>query len=190
MSERPIVDGFTYSASMLYLPTTYRVLALAQMEVLRRANSYRARQWCCPSSLQDPIAAYDQNEYQIQVTAGSYLWGLTFTAPSTLNEELENAASYAHIQITDACTETPLFSDYVRGEILQPSTANTARNPLVLAQPLLIGEPGLLNVEIYNRADQELNCQLVLFFAEPKVTPQNITDELVRMGVMQRQRIV
>jgi hypothetical protein len=184
MRERPIVDGFTLSASMLYLPTSYRPSALRQMEVLRRASTYRNRQWAIPETLQQPIPAYSQLEYQLATQPGAYLWGLSFSAPAELNGELENAAGFIRVQITDACTETPLFSDpCMLASNLIPQTGPALRNPFLLPQPLLIGDPSKLDIELYNSADQDITCQLVLFLAEPSVPAQNIREALERAGV-------
>ena len=181
---RPIVDGFTHSTSLLYLPTSYRPSVLAQMEVLRQATTYRNRQWCVPETLEQPVAAYGQLEYQLRTQPGAYLWGLAFTAPASLNEELENAESFIHVQITDACTETPLFSDpCTLATMLVPSTGPALRNPFLLSQPWLIGDPAHLDIELYNSSDQDITCQLVLFLAEPSIPPQNIREQLERAGV-------
>lgn len=192
--ERPIIDGFTYSASQVYLPTSYRPSALAQMEVLRRANVYRPRQWCVPETLEEPIVAYSQMEYQVRTQPGALLWGLSFTAlPATYTPDgggepvtIEDPTPYMHIMITNACTETQLFSDYVKGNQLKPSTDNNSRHPLVLPQPLLVLDPALVDVEIYNSSPADVTCQLVLFFAEPKILPRNVEEDLIRMGVLQR----
>lgn len=199
MIEAPILDGFTYSASMLYLSTTYRASALAQMEVLRRAKGYRARWYLVPDDLHDPIPAYDQIEQQINVPPGSYLWGIAFSIPTELNDSL--VTTVCHIQVTDACTETALFSDYVNHfnvQSLNPAVgAMNRRNPMLLAQPALIGQPGLVDVEIYNGstdggvasigqapAGVALNCQLALLFAEPCVPPEEMQRLMTKMGIM------
>lgn len=178
----PIVDGFTYSASLLYLPTSFRPSALQQMEVLRRATSYRPRQFCIPETLETPIEAFGQLEYQVRTQPGAYLWGMMFSAPFNETDD-ELTATYIHVQITDACTETKLMSDYALGSHFTPATGPSFRNPFLFPQPLLIGEPGLLDVELYNRATVAINCQLVLFIAEPTAPSRNMRDQLKRMGV-------
>lgn len=190
--ERPIIDGFTYSASQVYLPTSYRPSVLAQMEVLRRANVYRPRQWCVPETLEEPVAAYSQMEYQVRTQPGAMLWGLSFNAlPATYTNAddepvtIDDPSPYIRVMITNACTETALFSDYLRGDQLKPSTANNARNPFLLPQPLLVLDPALLDVEVYNSSPADVTCQLVLFLAEPKILPRNVEEELIRIGVVQ-----
>lgn len=181
MLEKPLVDGFVYSASLLYLPTTFRSSALSQMELLRRATGYRNRQWCVPETLEEPIGAYSQVEYQVRTQPGAYVWGLMFSAPTSLNGDVDYASSI-HIQITDACTETPLLSDYSLGSLFTPQTGPGKRNPFIFPQPCLVGEPALLDVEVYNSAAVDVFGQLVLFLAEPSTPPQDIQDELKRLG--------
>lgn len=183
MQNPPIVDGFVYSGSLVYLPTTFRASVYAQMEVLRRARGYRSRDFLVPEDVIEPVAAFSQVEYQVQAQPGSYLWGLMFSAPATLNDDLENAEQFIHLQVTDNCTETPLFSDYVRGQNLIAVTGPGLRNPY-LVTPRIIGEPGTLNVEVYNRSSQALFCQLVLMMAEPCVAPESMREALKEAGLI------
>jgi hypothetical protein len=184
MLEAPLLDGFILSASQLYLPIIYRASALAQMEVLRRSRGYRTRWYLVPDDLEDPIPAYGQVELQINVPPGSYLWGLAFTIPTRLNDSL--STTVCHVQITDACTETAIFSDYVMEQnvvsLVPGNGGQNRRNPMILAQPALIGQPGLVDVEIFNGSTDgstppvgvTLNCQLALLFAEPCVPPEEM----------------
>lgn len=187
--ELPIVDGFTISASMLYLPTTFRASALAELEVLRRAKSYRARQYAVPDDLEQPIRAYDQIEYQVASLAGSYLWGLIFSVLSTSNEDLVSVAAapgFIRIQITDACTETPLFSDYTYGTAFVGATQGTngaTRNPKLI-KPNLLGQPAHLDVELYNQASVDITCQLLLLMAEPQLPPDEMERLLRAQGII------
>jgi len=176
--EQNPVDGFVYSASMLYLPTTYRASALAQMEVLRLAKGYRPRWYLIPEDSDQPVGLYSQIEFQVRVQPGAYLWAISF---STLNLE---GPLQAFVQVTDACTETPLFSDYLMANLIEPSTGAGRRNPLLLT-PRLIGEPGLLNVEIYNSYYTNLTPQLMLLVAEPFVPPMEM-DMAIREAGLER----
>jgi hypothetical protein len=177
--DRELVDGFLYSASMLYLPTTYRASALANMEVLRKARGYRTRWYLTPEDLENPVAAYSQMEYQVQCQPGSYVWGVTFSAPFA---EVENASSSIFIQVTDDCTETHFFSDYTRGVQFEPVAGSAHRHP-VLIMPRIVGQPGTLSVELYNSAAVDIRCQLALLVAEPCVPPHEMIQALQNAGV-------
>ena len=163
-----IIDGFSLNAGLLYLPKRFFPSALAQLDVLRRATSYRPRWYCVPDDFSQPIAAYDTLQYQIQVVPGSYLLATNWTV---LDRGAELSDLY--IQITDSCTEIPLGSDFMAGSAFRPSGA-TQLWPRLLAQPRLILEPGLINVEIANTQSSSRQCQLLLHFAEPC---QEILDE-------------
>ena len=177
----PVVDGFTHSLSMLYLPTVFRASVLAQMELLRRAKGYRVREYCIPDSLNNPIAAFGQVEQQINMLPGSYIWALTFSALTDEDDHFSPNTTYPakmYIQLTDACTETPFFSDYAFAthfEALPNNTVSWAQhNPHLLSQPRLIGIPGLVDVEIYNSNAVDVTCQLVVCVAEPSIPPPDM----------------
>ena len=181
MLERQLVDGFLYSASMLYLPTTYRASALANMEVLRKARGYRTRWYLSPEDLENPVLAYSQLEYQVRCQPGSYVWGVTFSAPFG---EVELASSFITVQVTDDCTETPFFSDYTKGVQFEPVTGSSKRHP-TLIMPRIVGLPGTLTIELYNAAAVDIRCQLALLVAEPCVPPHEMTEALVNAGVVE-----
>jgi hypothetical protein len=180
MPVKDIVDGFVLSASQTYQLMNYRSNVLAQMEVLRRAAAYRNRQYCVPNQLQQSVAAYSQVEQQISVQPGSYVWGLTF-------KQLTGEVNTIHIQLTDACTETPFFSDYAYGDnykaVAAAAGAEVVHNPVMLGQPRLIGDPGLIDVEVYNNSASAITCQLVVLVAEPAIAPDQME------AYFQKQRI-
>lgn len=178
-TERQLVDGFLYSASMLYLPTTYRASALANMEVLRRARGYRTRWYLAPEDLENPVPAFSQLEYQVTLQQGSYVWGVSFSAPFA---EVEDASNSIFVQVTDVCTETPFFSDYTRGVQLEPVPGPGRRHP-TLIMPRIVGAPGTLDIELYNSASEDIRCQLAILVAEPCVPPHELRDILVRSGM-------
>jgi hypothetical protein len=167
-TRRPkdICDGFTHSSSLLYLSSRYRAHALAQLEVLRRARSYRHLVRCVPDNLLEPIPAFSQIEQQVHVEPGTYLIGLLLSA-GVGNGIYSGSENMVHFNIVDSCTKTPLASEYTFGNTLTPAF----RNPHLLSAPRLIDEPGLLNCECYVRAPTPLFVQLCLFFATPSLLP-------------------
>jgi hypothetical protein len=166
-----ITDGFTYLTGVQYLPERFYPVCLAQMQILRRANTYRPRWFCLPDQMNRPLAAYGSPpfEYQIHIVPGAYLWGMTFAVIS-LGETVPPTTADVLVQITDACTGIPLFSDYPVCEVAAVPGGENPRfsiAPVLLTQPRLILEPGLINVELTNRAAIPRDCQLLLMFAEP-----------------------
>jgi hypothetical protein len=177
LRDNPIIDGFSLNMAIRYLPYVWEAHALAQMEILRRANLFRPRWHVLPDQQNTPIAAYDTYEFQAGVLAGSYLWGIQFTQFDGSVEEPTTytpvAPSDSLIQVTEACTGIALFQDFVAGGGFSFfRTTGRPRGeavPYLLSRPRIIMEPGLVNVEIHNRSAVPLTCQLILFFAEPCV---------------------
>lgn len=161
MPLKPKVDGFMYNTSLLLLPNRFMPFALGEMDFLRRANNYRARWWAIPDDEGEPIAAFDTFQFQVNVSPGSYLWGMMFA-----NITNRDSSGNLLISVVDSCTGIPLFNDFVNAQ--DTHTSNNAKNlPVILSKPRLILAPGLVNVEIANRTSGNINCQLVLMFAEP-----------------------
>jgi hypothetical protein len=172
-SDPQIIDGFTYSMNLPYLPINYRSAALAQMETLRLTGNYQMKMFAAPSptgnnpggtAIIGNIPAFGQIEQQLSVDPGSYIYGVLCSA------------SIFHVRITDACTETSLSSDYIQSSLIfqaisAPATLAAQRGPCLLAQPRLISEPGLVNIEIYNGASSSQPGQVVLFCATPRPNP-------------------
>lgn len=161
LTVKPIVDGFMWNTSLLILPNRFGPDALMELEILRRAHNYRARWWCIPDDQGEPIAAYDTFQFQVEVSPGSYLWGMMFQSltAGSLDTDLL-------ISVVDSCTGIPMFNDFLSGFNLSP-TFDSKLLPVIMTKPRLILAPGLVNVEIANRTASIRNCQLVLMFAEP-----------------------
>jgi len=175
------VDGYTLSLSQLLLPISYRASALAQMEVLRKAKTFQFKAICIPgpdnpspggttnNNAVGLVPAFGQIEEQVQVDPGTYLYGWMFSG--ALTSTIANTSLF-HILVTDACSETPLMSDYVRSVLYTNNPGNNiVRGPFLLAQPRLISDPGLINVEIYSGYSVDTYAQLVLFCSAPRAMP-------------------
>lgn len=165
---KQVVDGFSYNTMFNWLPVRYFPNALAQLDILRRAANYKPRWWCIPDDIGQPIQPYDTYYYQCEISPGSYLWGWQFASVSATDTALSPVATTASdilIQATDACTGVPLFQDFANGGGCH-SDFSSRMVPILLSQPRLILEPGLVNVEIANRTGNLITCQLLLMFAE------------------------
>ena len=165
---KQVVDGFSYNTMLLWQPCRYFPNALAQLDVLRRAVNYRTRWWVIPDDIDQPIQPYDTLYFQCAVSGGSYLWSYGFTTTSATNPSgspVATTASDILVQVVDACSGIPLFQDFVNGGGAQ-SNFSARMLPILLSQPRLILEPGLVNVEISNRTANTITCQLLLHFAE------------------------
>lgn len=164
-----VVDGFSYNTQLKYFPYRYFPNALSQLDILRRAANLRARWFVVPDDIDQPVAAYDTLYYQIAMAGGSYLYGYMFASISAVDSNGAPAATTAAdilIQVVDSCSGVPLFQDFANG-FGNHSDYSARCLPILLTQPRLILEPGLVNVEISNRTANTITCQLLLLTAEP-----------------------
>ena len=174
-SNSQISDAFSLNPFTVAVPYVYYPGALAQMDTLRRANTYRPRWFTVPDDLNQPLQAYETLEYQIKATGGSYLWGMRFVQYSGV--WVQQPPTNVVVQITEACTGIELFREFASpAGIAFYTTGFSGRGmalPHILTQPRLFLEPGDINVEMCNLGGTEQNCQLTLYFAEPA----NIVEE-------------
>jgi hypothetical protein len=167
-----IIDAFTLNPAIRYRPGYYMASALASMDVLRRANTYRPKWYTLPDDEHTTIPAYQTLEYQMRVTPRSYVWGLMINQFGLALPYAQTNADDIWVQITDTCNGIPFFSDFVRGRGFQSlqNVATDQRNamlPYLFTQPRLILEPGLLAIEMANTAAVAIRPQIILFSAEP-----------------------
>jgi hypothetical protein len=187
------VDGFSYNANWFNLANRYFANALAQLDVLRRAANYRARWWVVPDSQDNPVAPFATEFYQCEVADGSYLWGYMFSVQSEIMPDdsvIAGSATDVCVEVVDSCTGIPLFMDYACGGGLS-TNGNAKLYPVLLTQPRIILDPGLVNVQISNRTANQVNCQLLLLFAEPcriidEETREMQLERMARAGAVTR----
>ena len=174
-SNSQIADAFSTNPITVAVPYVYYPGALAQMDTLRRANTYRPRWFCIPDDFNQPLQPYETLEYQIKATGGSYLWGMRFVQYSGVWGQ--QAPAQVVVQITEACTGIELFREFASPAGIAFYTTTTEGRgfalPHLLTQPRLFLEPGDINVEMCNLSGEVQNCQLILHFAEPA----NIVEE-------------
>lgn len=187
-----IVDGFSYNTMLYWLANRFAPNALAQLDILRRAVNYRARWFVVPDDIDQPIGPYDTLYYQINVADGSYLWGHMFSSISATDPDdapVATAASDLLLQAVDSCTGIPLFQDFANGGGSH-SDFSARVVPIILSQPRLILEPGLVNIQIANRTPNTITCQWLLHFAEPCkiITEEDRQKEWALMAAAQRGR--
>jgi hypothetical protein len=167
-----IIDVFTLNPALRPRPGYYMASAVASMDVLRRANTYRPKWYVIPDDEHATIPAYQTFEYQLRVTPRSYVWALILNQFALAAPFAQINSDDVWLQITDTCNGIPFFSDFERGRAYQTLQNNLTdqRNqmlPHLFTQPRLILEPGLLAVELANTAAVAIRPQLVIFTAEP-----------------------
>ena len=181
-----VVDAFTYNTQLLYLPYRYFPNALAQLDILRRANSLRARWFVVPDDIDQPINPFDTLYYQIEMAGGSYVWGYMFASVSAVDpngDPISTTAGDLLMQMVDSCTGVPIAQDFMN---CGGNSSNfTSRGlPILFTQARLILNPGLVNVEISNRTPNTITCQLLILTAEPcKVITEESRERDWRLGL-------
>jgi len=136
---------------------------------LRRANNYRARWWVVPDDQNQPIEPYDTLYYQVGMAEGTYFYGYSFATLSALDPDgapIATTATDILVEMVDSCTGVPLFMDFVDGNNVH-SDNSAACQPILVTQPRLLLEPGLVNVQLSNKTGNTITCQILLHFAEP-----------------------
>jgi hypothetical protein len=162
-------DGFTLNPAIRLWPYNYVAGALAQMDTLRRAATYRPRIYAVPDDYNQPLDGYETLEYQIKLASGSYIWGMMFRQYSAGWAQQDPTSVV--IQLSEACTGVPFYSEFSQAQGLAFYTASPLASgiamPHILTQPRIILEPGDVNVELCNLSSASQRCQLLIFTAEP-----------------------
>ena len=155
----PLIDGFLYN-TRLRPNMTMLAMSLDRYEPLRRAGAYRVRCFTIPNNTQvTQVPARDAYEYQKECIPGTVIWGWTFVAGTPGNYS---------IIVTDGCTDVALQSEVLSMKNSQGQKINPGQGKQNLLPDLLvIGEPGLLNVQICNLSGAATGVQLILWGAMP-----------------------
>lgn len=170
IDQYPPIDGFLLSAGLYnatpYIPAiranlTFRSVALAQYECLRKAGAYKSKMWPVPPDSKQTIPAFDSFEYELQVPVGSAIWSYIFTS-GVQSSGVSSGFGFVGFQITDACNGVPLFSEPVTKK-----NTDWKFTQIPLGRLLVVGAPGLLKVEITNTLPTAQSAQLVLCGGTP-----------------------
>jgi hypothetical protein len=161
----PIVDGFILNTS-LRCNLRYSAMVLARYEAMRRAGGLRSKCWVAPQNAQQVIPAYDSFEESIPIPPGSIIWAYNF-----VNAEVSGVTNPGpfSMQISDSCSDTPMFSEVIRTDNMRVSDGIESRHgQQLLSRPLVIAEPGQLNIQICSFQDFDaLGVQVILYGGEP-----------------------
>lgn len=167
LEPQPPSDAFTLWSLLRGFPR-YNEMAVAQLDPLRRANSYKLKIIAIPevnpeSSSGTVIPAFNRYQYQFRVAPGSWVYGLA------ANLSLPT-------KISTSCSGGPINMEFVG---MSMANGFSARQPIMLLdQPLCVLGDGLVDVDIANNtAEDVLNSafQLLIFVA----SATDYTTELV-----------
>lgn len=164
----PIQDGFLMNPAWSLNPGRTQVLALGQLDTLRRANQLQPY-WISLPVDGAAIQARDTYEYEAVVVPGSVLWGLLLSEVDASGTVTAN--SDALLRLTDACSGLEILNDFVYSRNFSNYYAGAATrgflSPWLLPSPYMFVSPGRLFVEIANQSANAVNARLLLFFAQP-----------------------
>lgn len=151
----PVTDGFALSTKQR-CGLTFRDIVVEQYDALRRASAMRNKSWIVPQDSTILIPAFDSYERQIQMKAGSAIWGYCFIAATG------GEGGTLSFEVRDGCDDIPVFSEVVTRQTVSPPYPAQ-----YLTKLLVIGAPGLVNVVICNTYSTPMQGQLVLYGGEP-----------------------
>lgn len=160
-SNESIQDGIQLQHRWVPLTNGFDALCVDQLRTLRLANGLRPYHLPVPA-LAVNLSNYDTYQRQFSVPAGSWLLGFV-----TSNGEV--ASITRRVTIKDACTDQPLFSDWVGARTMYTGI-ETPIGFCPLATPKLVGDPGTILVEISLLTSSADLFYLVLMFATPVVS--------------------
>ncbi len=169
-------DGFLYN-TLLRDNMTYLAFCLRNYDALRGVKNYRSRTWVIPeNTLNQTLNPWNSFEYQVPMPPGSIIWGWTWANGNSGGVVANFSFSFA-----DSCNDARFASEVIstsRSAGKNSLYSNTGLNPgqgkqNPLPKPLVIGPPGLLNVNISAMdintplATNISNVQLILWGGEP-----------------------
>lgn len=147
----PPLDGFLYR-STLKCDMNFLSIALQEFEALRRTRGYANRILTIPEDA-GHVVIPNRNvfRYAQRVVPGSAFWAYSFIG----------SAGQFSVNLRDNCSDETLFSEV----LLATPTANQCP----LSKLLVIGAPGLINVEICSLVGEDTpGVQFLLWGGEPK----------------------
>lgn len=132
---------------------------------VRLAAGYELEAYCVPNESAVDIAANSPFEAKVKLYPPSWLCGLTASSSQAAGFE---------VQIRNYGTNQEFFSSRIvhsnlGGQDLAPG--RVANRMLLLPLPRVVVEPGLLIVQILNRAAVQNTVQLVLWIVAPENHP-------------------
>jgi len=138
----------------------YHGAALAAAQALRQAQGYELEIYCVPDDSNIDVAASSPFEGRVTVPPQSYVWAIAASS---------NQAAGFDLQIRDAFASQEFFGQRIdwNNASGQGSSQGMSSPLFILPKPWLILEPGLLIVQIFNKAAAVNTIQVALFIARP-----------------------
>lgn len=151
----PILDGHLYN-TRLKCDLRFLPIALQQFEALRRSQAYSNRIVTIPEDA-GHVAIPNRNvfSYAQRIVPGSAFWAYSFIGPS-------GTTGMFSVNEKDNCSDESIFSE----ELIN---VGNPQIQIPFAKLLVIGSPGLANVQICSLASTDMTgVQFLLWGGEPK----------------------
>jgi hypothetical protein len=143
----------------------YRAAALRAGQAIKYADGLATALYAVPDHPAISVAPLAPFEGKVWMRTPAWLWAVSGSS--------QRAAGF-DFQIRDGGTQQELFSRRLYYSLVtgQGQTAEGAQSiQAVLPKPLLILQPGLVIVQLFNLSDQANEIQLVLWCVIPEVKP-------------------
>lgn len=167
--DYPIIDGFLYN-TLLRPNLTYVAMVLKEYAALRQSGAYRTFWLPTPLNSQVSIPAQGDYTFQHKVHPGSAFWGWIFTASTPGNFS---------VQVTDPSIGVSIFQEVCNAQKSTGKVNPGQGKQNLLSKLLIVGQKGLLNVEICNLGGAASNVQFILCGAMPVPQEECVTYNIV-----------
>jgi hypothetical protein len=168
-----ICDGFTYNPQLRANSENYDIVALGQLELLRRTKGFIPKLYAVPDFTDGAIPNFQTIQQQISVTPGSWLWAVTAISGAA---EIPQDNQF-FVTIRDDDTGDSLFNyQFIANQTIRPFSTD-ATSPASgaafnvqkkLTQPRLISGRGILDVQISATNNfSAVPYQVILCVAQP-----------------------
>ncbi len=165
MCDEEVLDHFTIDNSFLYLTYFAKAYTAAAFNKLRKATGYRPHYFTVPGPDQQPLPVNNGIVYELKMMAGTIIWGITFWDGTSLPEAF-NLSEKTGRKLFSEPIDARIFFGNANG--LTP-TKQASTGIWYLDEPFVVGEPGLMQAELYNGQSFSVGfqSQMVIFTAQP-----------------------
>ena len=157
-----VVDGYSYNFTFRRGCLRYIALSIVnQLRVVRAAiGDRRPGYYIVPQQVSVTIPARGTFEYNLAVTPGAVIWGLSVVTAKSNNTRI--AAPKTSIRITEMQTQAQIQ--------LEHTLTSYYHAPLILPSLIVVTAPGEIFVEIGSEDASAQAIQVILLTSEPAVT--------------------
>lgn len=164
-----IPDGFNYHPNFLPSQLNYSMFSLGQMELLRRAATYRPYVVQMPEDQNLTLPAYSTYEYQLHLKPGSWIYAMHGAVYNLITGLPDSTPGRISIQLTESYSGLPLFNEPVDLATLFGHYFGGEDEPVtvLMPEPRVMASPADLDIEVCNLTGSDYQWRLWILIAEP-----------------------